>query len=384
MARLARMNDERPAIDREAVVAELGRMLRADQVLTDAASLDRLRARRRRVGASSTGRSPSCSPSTTRRRRRRSCGSPRQPDSASSRAAPAPVSRAARTRSARSIVVSLERMTRVLEVERRRARTSSPRRASSTTTCATAVADARPLVSARPGELQDLDDRRQRRDERRRHLLREVRRHPRLRARHDGRARRRRDRAPRPPHGEGRDRLRPHRAHGRLRGHARHHHRGDAQAAAARRPRGARRSSGSFASLEAAGVAVAAIAAAGIIPSALELIDEMCLRAVDEWQSLGLPHDAAALLLATVDEPGDAGAAARGIRRPSHDGCRSARRRAGGVARRGRAAVPRPPARLPRARAARARCSPRTSACRGAPCPRCSRASATPPPRTTS
>ena len=35
----------------------------------------------------------------------------------------------------------------------------------------------------------------------------------------------------------------------------------------------------------------------------------MCLRAVDEWQSLGLPHDAAALLLSTVDEPGDAGAA---------------------------------------------------------------------------
>ena len=35
----------------------------------------------------------------------------------------------------------------------------------------------------------------------------------------------------------------------------------------------------------------------------------MCLRAVDEWQSLGLPHDAAAVLLATVDEPGDSGAA---------------------------------------------------------------------------
>src|SRR5688572_17642066 len=52
---------------------------------------------------------------------------------------------------------------------------------------------------------------------------------------------------------------------------------------------------GSFPSLEAAGVAVAAIGAAGIIPSALEIVDEMCLRAVDEWRSLGLPHDAAAL-----------------------------------------------------------------------------------------
>jgi glycolate oxidase len=67
---------------------------------------------------------------------------------------------------------------------------------------------------------------------------------------------------------------------------------------------------GSFDSLEAAGVAVAAITAAGIIPSALELIDETCLRAVDEWQQLGLPHNAAALLLSTVDDPGPAGAAA--------------------------------------------------------------------------
>jgi glycolate oxidase len=64
---------------------------------------------------------------------------------------------------------------------------------------------------------------------------------------------------------------------------------------------------GSFASLEAAGEAVAAVTAAGIVPSALELIDEMCLRAVDDWQGLGLPHGAAALLLATVDEPGSTG-----------------------------------------------------------------------------
>ena len=65
---------------------------------------------------------------------------------------------------------------------------------------------------------------------------------------------------------------------------------------------------GSFASLEAAGDAVAAITAAGIIPSALELIDEMCVRAVDEWRGLGLPHGVAALLLATVDDPGATGA----------------------------------------------------------------------------
>jgi len=67
---------------------------------------------------------------------------------------------------------------------------------------------------------------------------------------------------------------------------------------------------GSFASLEAAGVAVAAISAEGIVPSALELIDEMCVRAVDDWQQLGLPHGVAALLLSTVDEPGETGALA--------------------------------------------------------------------------
>jgi glycolate oxidase len=67
---------------------------------------------------------------------------------------------------------------------------------------------------------------------------------------------------------------------------------------------------GSFASLEDAGVAVAAITAAGIIPSALELVDRTCLRAVDEWQNLGLPHEVDAMLLAKVDEPGAAGEAA--------------------------------------------------------------------------
>ncbi|RFA07982.1 FAD-binding oxidoreductase [Subtercola boreus] len=64
---------------------------------------------------------------------------------------------------------------------------------------------------------------------------------------------------------------------------------------------------GYFPSLEAAGVAVAAISRAGIIPAALELIDHTCLVAVDEWQNLGLPSGAQALLLAKVDETGPAG-----------------------------------------------------------------------------
>lgn len=64
---------------------------------------------------------------------------------------------------------------------------------------------------------------------------------------------------------------------------------------------------GYFPSLQAAGAAVAAVSSEGIIPAALELIDRTCLRAVDEWLNLGLPADAAVLLLAKVDEPGDAG-----------------------------------------------------------------------------
>ena len=64
---------------------------------------------------------------------------------------------------------------------------------------------------------------------------------------------------------------------------------------------------GYFPSLEAAGVAVAAVSSAGIVPSALELIDGTCLRAVDEWQGLGLPTGADTLLLAKVDEVGPSG-----------------------------------------------------------------------------
>ncbi|MGR0318810.1 FAD-binding oxidoreductase [Agromyces sp. ZXT2-3] len=64
---------------------------------------------------------------------------------------------------------------------------------------------------------------------------------------------------------------------------------------------------GSFDSLEAAGEAVAAISAAGVVPSALELIDRTCIEAVDAWKSLGLPHGVEAMLLARVDEVGAAG-----------------------------------------------------------------------------
>ena len=66
---------------------------------------------------------------------------------------------------------------------------------------------------------------------------------------------------------------------------------------------------GAFHSLVDAGRAVAAVTTAGLIPSALELLDRACLEAVEEWKHLGLDASANALLLARVDTPGDAGAA---------------------------------------------------------------------------
>jgi glycolate oxidase len=64
---------------------------------------------------------------------------------------------------------------------------------------------------------------------------------------------------------------------------------------------------GYFDSLADAGKAVREVAAAGLTPSALELIDRNCLRAVDEWKNMGLSADAAVVLLGRVDTPGAAG-----------------------------------------------------------------------------
>jgi len=64
---------------------------------------------------------------------------------------------------------------------------------------------------------------------------------------------------------------------------------------------------GYFASVVDAGQAVAAIAAAGVRPSALELLDRHCLQAVDDWKNLGLSVDADVVLLGRSDTPGAAG-----------------------------------------------------------------------------
>jgi glycolate oxidase len=64
-----------------------------------------------------------------------------------------------------------------------------------------------------------------------------------------------------------------------------------------------------FADLVTSGQAVSQITRRGLIPSSLELLDRVCLQAVEEWKHMGLEADAAALLLARVDTPGDSGAA---------------------------------------------------------------------------
>ena len=64
---------------------------------------------------------------------------------------------------------------------------------------------------------------------------------------------------------------------------------------------------GSFGSLVEAGRAVSEVAAAGIVPSALELLDAHCLRAVDDWKNMGLSADADVLLLGRCDQPGESG-----------------------------------------------------------------------------
>jgi len=61
-----------------------------------------------------------------------------------------------------------------------------------------------------------------------------------------------------------------------------------------------------FPSLDAAGHAVSAIAAAGVEPCTLEFMDRTTIRAVDDAHNLGLDRDAAAMLMIESDLPGGA------------------------------------------------------------------------------
>ncbi|WP_460446541.1 FAD-binding oxidoreductase [Angustibacter aerolatus] len=64
---------------------------------------------------------------------------------------------------------------------------------------------------------------------------------------------------------------------------------------------------GYFDDVVAAGRAVAEVGRRGITPSALELVDGECLRAVDAWKHMGLAVDAEVVLLGRTDTPGAAG-----------------------------------------------------------------------------
>ncbi len=63
-----------------------------------------------------------------------------------------------------------------------------------------------------------------------------------------------------------------------------------------------------FPTLESAGEAVAGIAAAGLSPVTLELMDRFTIRAVDDVHALGLDRDAAAMLMIESDLPATAAA----------------------------------------------------------------------------
>ena len=64
-----------------------------------------------------------------------------------------------------------------------------------------------------------------------------------------------------------------------------------------------------FASLEAACATVERIMAAGLVPAGLELMDDLCITAVEAYLKLGLPRDAGALLLMLADGEPEAVAA---------------------------------------------------------------------------
>jgi len=71
---------------------------------------------------------------------------------------------------------------------------------------------------------------------------------------------------------------------------------------------------GAFDDLVTAGRAVALCTRRGHVPAAFELLDQACLRAVEDWKHLGIEADAVAMLLARVDTDGSSGEEeARGI-----------------------------------------------------------------------
>jgi glycolate oxidase len=58
-----------------------------------------------------------------------------------------------------------------------------------------------------------------------------------------------------------------------------------------------------FEALEDSCKAVSGVIAAGIVPAAMEIIDNYCVRLVEDWLHMGLPRDAGGVLLIEVDGP---------------------------------------------------------------------------------
>lgn len=94
-------------------------------------------------------------------------------------------------------------------------------------------------------------------------------------------------------------------------------------------PRAIRTLLADFASLPAAGEAVSAIIASGIVPAALEIMDHNCIRAIEaSIYAAGYPEDAAAILLVELDgthEPAIVEDAADVLRLLKEHGARSVR-----------------------------------------------------------
>jgi glycolate oxidase len=70
-------------------------------------------------------------------------------------------------------------------------------------------------------------------------------------------------------------------------------------------PEGKRTMLALFDSLEAASTTVGAIVSAGIVPSALEMMDNLLIQCAEDYVQVGLPKDAAAMLLIEVDGPNE-------------------------------------------------------------------------------